>query len=240
MRGSFLRTSDIAKASGVHPNTVRMYEEYGYLSPIPRTPKGYRIFTEDHLDQVRLVRTIMKWPYSGGKSLVITIIKHTAREQLGSALEDAYRYLTRVKAEIDRAEMAAELLEHWASGMAIENTSISLSMRETAELLDITTDALRNWERNGLIKIPRNPKNNYRVYGSDEIARLCVIRTLRKARYSMMAILRMMLVFDKGQKNDLKKVLDTPAPDEDVYSVFDKWQSALKETEKRVRKSIQL
>lgn len=236
----FLRTSDIARASGVHPNTVRMYEGYGYLSPIPRTQKGYRIFTEDNLDQMRLIRTIMKWPYPGGKMMVISIIKHAAREQLGSALEETYSYLTRVKSEIAHAEIATELMEHWASGTAIENTNISLSMRETAGLLDITKEALRNWERNGLIKVPRNPDNNYRVYGADEIARLRVIRTLRKAGYSMMAILRMMLVFDKGQKKDLKKVLDTPRPDENVYSAFDKWQSTLDETEKRVRKSIQL
>jgi DNA-binding transcriptional MerR regulator len=27
---SYLRTSDLAKAVGVHPNTVRLYEEWGY------------------------------------------------------------------------------------------------------------------------------------------------------------------------------------------------------------------
>ena len=238
--GNSLRTSDIAKAAGVHPNTVRLYETYGYLSPIPRTPKGYRIFEPKHIDQMRLARIIMKWPYPGGKGLVVSIVKQTARGQLDDALEKTIHYMARVKAEIVRAELAAELLEHWASGIAIENRAVSLSMRETAELLDITKDALRNWERNGLVKVPRNPKNNYRVYGADEIARLRVIRTLRMVGHSTMAILRMMLVFDKGQTKDLKKVLDTPRPDEDVFYAFDIWQSTLVEKEKSVGDAIQL
>ena len=51
-----LRASDIAKAVGVHPNTVRLYEEWGFLPPVPRSPSGYRLFTAAHLDQMRLAR----------------------------------------------------------------------------------------------------------------------------------------------------------------------------------------
>ena len=217
-----------------------MYEGYGYLSPIPRTPKGYRIFEPKHIDQMRLVRTILKWPYPGGKGLAVSIIKLTAREELDDALARTCRYLDQVKAEMARAEKAAELLERWASGIAFDDTEVTLSMRETAERLDITKDALRNWERNGLIKVPRNPKNRYRVYGPEEITRLRVIRTLRMVKYSTMAILRTMLVFDKGPAEDLKKVLDTPRPDEDVYSVFDRWQTTLTEKEESIKKAIQL
>lgn len=46
MKPRYLRTSDIAKAVGVHPNTVRLYEEWGFLPPIPRNLSGYRLFTD--------------------------------------------------------------------------------------------------------------------------------------------------------------------------------------------------
>ncbi|MBL7200262.1 MAG: MerR family DNA-binding transcriptional regulator [Anaerolineae bacterium] len=46
-RRSYLRTSDIARAVGAHPNTVRLYEEWGFLPPIPRSPAGYRMYTEE-------------------------------------------------------------------------------------------------------------------------------------------------------------------------------------------------
>jgi len=54
MNPRYLRTSDIAKAAGVHPNTVRLYEEWGFLPPVPRSPSRYRLFTKHHLDQMHL------------------------------------------------------------------------------------------------------------------------------------------------------------------------------------------
>lgn len=49
------RTSEIAREVGVRPNTVRLYETRGFLSPIPRCSAGYRLFSEDHvLDQPAL------------------------------------------------------------------------------------------------------------------------------------------------------------------------------------------
>lgn len=236
----FLRTSDIAKAVGVHPNTVRMYEEWRFLPPIPRSESNYRMFTEAHLDQMRLAHTILHWPYPGGKKLVVDLVRQSADGDLGGALEKAYTYLARVKAEIAQVETAADLLDHWAAGIAIESTAGALSMTEAAELLDVTKDALRNWERNGLISIPRNPKNNYRLYTAREIARLRVIRMLRNAGYSTMAILRMLLEFDDGQTTDLRKVLDTPRSDEDLYYVADKWLSTLTDVEHRARQAIEI
>jgi hypothetical protein len=32
----YLKTSQIAKAAGVHPNTVRLYEQWGLLMPVDR------------------------------------------------------------------------------------------------------------------------------------------------------------------------------------------------------------
>jgi hypothetical protein len=58
-----------------------------------------------------------------------------------------------------------------------------------------------------------------------------VIRMLRKAGYSLMAILRMMLAFDRGQRDHLRVVLDTPRPDEDVQYATDRWISTLAEVE---------
>jgi DNA-binding transcriptional MerR regulator len=43
-----LRTSDLARAGGVHPNTIRLYEAWGFLPPVPRTASGYRIFSQAH------------------------------------------------------------------------------------------------------------------------------------------------------------------------------------------------
>ncbi len=69
-----LRTVDLARAVGVHPNTVRLYEQWGFIAPVPRSRSGYRQFTEQHLDQMRLARTALQWPYPGGKEPVLNLV----------------------------------------------------------------------------------------------------------------------------------------------------------------------
>ena len=46
MSPQYLRTSDMAKAAGIHVNTVRMYEQWGLIPPVERSPSGYRRFKE--------------------------------------------------------------------------------------------------------------------------------------------------------------------------------------------------
>jgi DNA-binding transcriptional MerR regulator len=240
MKSRYLRTSDIAKAVGVHPNTVRLYEEWGFLPPIPRSASGYRLFTEAHLDQMRLSRMALHGPWPGRniKESALTLVRRAVSGDLGGALEQGYRHLALVQAERAQAEAAVGLLERWAHGTAADATTTPLQIGQAAKLLGVTTDMLRNWERNGLIQVPRDPHNGYRMYGAAEIGRLRVIRMLSRAGYSLMAILRMLLQLDRGQKEDLRQVLDTPRPDEDVYSAADRWLSTLTAFEQRAQELI--
>ena len=100
---------------------------------------------------------------------------------------------------------------------------------------------LRNWERNGLIAVPRDPHNGYRRYGQKEISRLRVIRMLGQAGYSHMAMLRMFRQLDRGETRDLRHALDTPALDEaDILAAADRWLSTLAEQEERARQAVAL
>mgnify|MGYP005832486233 CR=1 FL=1 len=233
MAARYLRTSDVARAVGVHPNTVRLYEAWGFLPPIPRSPSGYRRFTEFHLDQMRLARTALCAPYPGGKGPVLELVFKAAAGDLGSALELAFTYLAQVRAERAQAEAAVTFLERWVQGSATDVVAAPLTIGQAGRRLGVTPDMLRNWERNGLLQVPRDAHSGYRRYGPTEIGRARVIRMLRQAGYSMMAILRMLLSLDRGQTQNLRQVLDTPRPDEDVYSAADRWLSTLAAQEQR-------
>jgi len=234
-----LRTSEIAQAAGVHPNTVRLYEAWGYIAPVLRSPSGYRLFTPAHLEQMRLARIALQHPYPGGKSPVLALVKSAAAGDFGMALELAYRYLANVRAERAHAEAAVEFLERWAQGHATDATAAPLRIAEAARRLSVTPDMLRNWERSGLLDVPREPRSGYRLYGAAELGRVRVIRMLRQAGYSLMAILRMLLAFDAGERANLRRALDTPRADEDVYGVADRWLSTLAEQEQRALDIIQ-
>jgi DNA-binding transcriptional MerR regulator len=236
-----LRTSDLARAAGVHPNTVRRYEDAGWLPPVQRGANGYRLFTQKHLDCLRLARMINT--IYAGKALRLSagqILPSAVADDWGGALERAYAHLALVQSERVQAETAAMLLERWATGTAADATERPMPIGQVARLLGVSIDVLRNWERNGLITIPRNADNRYRYYGSAEISRLRVIRMLSRAGYSQMAILRMLLQLDRGVTTDLRHSLDTPAPDEDVYTASDRWLSTLADQEQVALRLIAL
>lgn len=240
---TFLKTSDIAKDVSCHPNTVRIYEEWGYIPKAPRSPSNYRLFTYVHLEHMRLAWTAFSGPYPGRtiKRSANNLVRQAASGDLGGSLEMAYIHVGLVQSEYAQAKAAADLLERWSAGASTDATLGPLLIGETANLLSVTNDMLRNWENNGLIMVPR-AKNGYRQYGAVEIGRLRVIRMLVRAGYSMMAILRMMLELDKENADirDLRRILDTPREDEDVFTAADQWLSTLENQEQRALQVIEI
>ncbi len=235
----YFQTSQIAARVGCHPNTVRLYEEWGYLPKVSRSPSNYRLFNQTHLDHIQLAWEALSGQYPGRaiKHSASRVVRQAATGDLGGALEMAYGHLALVKAERAQAETAAELLARWSQGKAADATSGRLWIGDTARLLDVSRDMLRNWENNGLIQVPRG-SNGYRRYGPIEIGRLRVIRMLVRAGYSMMAILRMLRHLDAGSEGDVRRVLDTPAEGEEVLTAADQWLSNLEMQEGKCHQMI--
>ena len=60
----------------------------------------------------------------------------------------------------------------------------SYTIHEIASLYGVGPDALRYYERLGLVK-PRRAENGYRIYDLNDIYRLTIIRDLRSLGFSM-------------------------------------------------------
>ena len=241
MTDRYLRTSDIAKELGVHVNTVRLYETAGFLPPIPRGKNGYRQYSRLHLEQARLAHLAIHWPYLGDKSLVTELVKSAANHDLGMAMELAYRNLAQVRVEKTYAECALEFLERWAAGHLMDSVQQKMYIKQAADYLNVSVDRLHNWERNGLISVPRHPDNGYRLYGANEFGRLRVIRVLLQSGYSLMAILRMLQQFDTGTTDNLRGALELPPEDsanEAIEVIADRWLLSLLDMEQRAQAII--
>jgi len=239
---NFYKTSEIARETGVHPNTVRFYEDWGLLPPVPRAGNRYRLYTQVHLEQMRLARIAIRSAFAIGtiRKRAISIIKTAAASNLDQALEESYDYLTHLNSEKEKAEEALGILRKWMNKRdEADTTGISLGRRDTAALLEVSMDTLRNWERNGLLDIPRNSKNGYRIYGKKEIDRAKVIRTLRLVNYSIMAILRMLKATDSDTEDpDVLSIVRTPQLDEDMVYATDRWILSLTKMIKDANKVI--
>jgi DNA-binding transcriptional MerR regulator len=168
------------------------------------------------------------------------IIQRAVEDDWHGALEKAYEHLAAVKTELHHADTAATLLEHWAKNTQTSPEGKLLAIGEVSKLLGVSHDVIRNWERNGLIKVRRNSYNNYRLFGNKEIERLRIIRMLSKAGYSHMAMLRMFIELDSGNIRNLKHILDTPRADEDIFTAADHWLTTLNGQENMTKRVIQL
>ena len=136
--------------------------------------------------------------------------------------------------------VAAAITEIPGSSAVLDRGFVTYSNEAKMSLLGVSLDVIRNWERAGLIRVPRNSHNNYRLFGKKEIERMRIIRMLSKAGYSHMALLRMFLEFDKGNTRDLRRALDTPRPDEDIFSAADRWLTTLHAQEELAQRVIRL
>ena len=227
------KTAQIAALIGVHPNTVRFYEAMKLLPVIPRTEGGYRVFTDAHLRQLRLLRTAFHTEITKDRlrQEVYEIVKTAAADDIGGAYQSAQKHLKHLREERDRAEDAIRItLDIIEKGGKTDKAVTFSGRRKVAGVLGITIDVLRDWERNGLIQVPRDA-NRRRKFGLAEMNRLKIIRTLRNAHYSMMSILRMLHRLDNGEM-DIRKVIDTPNEDEDIVSAADRYSTALSTAEK--------
>jgi DNA-binding transcriptional MerR regulator len=234
-----MRTHHLAKALGVHVNTIRQYEAQGFIAPVPRAGNGYRQYQPIHLEQARLAHMTIRWPYLGDKTRLIDLVQQAAAGDLGMAMELAYQYLAHVRMERTYAEAAIAFLERWAAGYPVEPPRRQVNIREAARRLNVTTDMLRNWERNGLIDVPRDPANGYRLYGTAEFGRLRVIRTLVQSGYSLMAVLQMLNRFDRGERENLRDALAVePDGDETLWVIADRWHDSLIALEERAQSII--
>ena len=119
-------TSDVAKLIGIHPNTVRLYEDLGLITRPERKTNGYRVFTDYHLIQFRIARLAFQ----------VEVLQNSEEKLNG--------------------ETAIQIAGQILSGRTRISDDLLLTRSQAALSLHITVDTLRNWERNGLLEEAKN------------------------------------------------------------------------------------
>lgn len=226
------KTAEVAAIIGIHPNTVRLYEKLQLIPKPERLSNGYRVFTNFHIEQCRLVRIAFQVEIlqSGLRKKIVKMIKVSATRDFDGAILLINECIQQIEQERTNAEEAIEIVKQLLSGYTQPYTHC-LKRKEVSDALNISMDALRNWEMNGLLTVKRK-ENGYRVYTNEDIQRLKIIRSLRCANYSLEAILRLLRQLDKNPDTDIRATLNTPKQSDDIISVCDKLIVSLSEAEK--------
>ncbi|MCB8818060.1 MerR family transcriptional regulator [Desulfosporosinus shakirovi] len=233
------KTAEIAHCIGIHPNTVRLYEELGLIPKPEREPNGYRVFTDFHREQFKFARTALKVEVlqNGLRKKAIDIIKISALGDFDSAIQLTESYLQQIKREQRNAEEAITIAKQSFSRSKQGGDSTFFTRKETSDHLQISMDALRNWEMNGLLTVKRK-QNGYRMYTDEDIRLLKIIRSLRCANYSLAAILRMLSALSSNPQANIRQVIDTPKESDDIISVCDKLLTSLQNAEKNAQSML--
>lgn len=221
------KTSEIAKIVGIHPNTVRLYEEIGFITKVNRLENGYRVFTDLHIKQFMIARRALSIEVlqNGLRKRAIEIITTSAKMDYDKSLMLVKDYINQLDMEINNAEEAISITKKLLNQDYELNGKV-LKRKEVSALLDISIDTLRNWEMNGLIKIKRK-ENGYRIYNDEDIRKLKIIRTLRCANYSLSSILRILNELSVDPDIDIKEVIGMRENDEDIITACDKLLKSL-------------
>ncbi|OCS86786.1 MerR family transcriptional regulator [Caryophanon tenue] len=235
-----MRTHEIAKRANVHPNTVRLYEEWGFISPVPWKPNGYRLYDERHVIQMQIARLAFKEEFiqNNLRKKATELVLLSGQERFAECLQAAYTYDLFLQHEQQFALQAVQMVEQLRIHTPKQQHK-TYTHQQAALELDVTEHTLRHWERNGLYTVMRNAQNR-RLYTEADMQKLLIIRTLRSAHFSVARILQLFQQLERENKQPILALLGSPAFTDDFYHVTDELFVHLQQARKNIQKIKQL
>ena len=211
--------------------TIRFYEKMGFLEKAERRDNGYRLFNEHHIWQVKVCRLVFGGYVNRSlRRVSLELIKAASRWDLEEYRKAAEGYEKAVEEQIDRTVKAIALCMERME--VTENSSCrTYSRKEAAEMVAATSEAVRNWERNGLL--PHGLPYQRRHYDQETLNRMYVIRLLLDTGYSMMAIRSFFTQYDCDCKSMAEVVLLSPGQSDDLIYRADRYLETLYHTKEK-------
>lgn len=216
---------EISAKTGVKAGTIRFYEKLGFLEPVARMSNQYRVFNEHHIYQIRVCSLVFGGFVNKRLRKISMDIIAAAKDWDLEAYDRATRnYLQAIEQDITRTQKAVSIVTKQID--QDENDEREYSKKEAAELLGVTPEAIRNWERNGLLA--RKPSYSRRLYRPAEIRRMYMIRFLLDIGYSCMAILRFLTAYDAKLNQKATGILLGTVEDKELQSRTDQYLKSLR------------
>lgn len=234
---STYRIGELSQLTGVKAGTIRFYEQCGFVGPVERTSNNYRLYHRRHIYQIRVCRLVF-----GGfvnrrlRRESRKVLDASARWDLAAYEETAANYQRAVEEDIDGAQKAIAICMRQMDQNTGENNRYS--KKQAAAMVGVTTEAIRNWERNDLLG--QYEPYQKRFYSQALLNRMYVIRLLLDTGYSMMAIKSFMLEWDNGQPKSAEGLLISPKESEELRYRSDRYLEALLHLREKARQLCEL
>ena len=226
------KIGSLSRLTGVKAGTIRFYEKCGFLEPAKRLPNGYRVFCRRHIYQIRACRLVFGGFVNKRLRRISLDILQAARDWNPEAYRQAAdRYLQAVEEDIRRTKIAVDFVMDKLREPGADSSVYT--KKQAAGLVGATPEAIRNWERNGLL--PQRARYEKRLYSQQELNRMYVIRLLLDNGYSMMAVRSFFREYDREGRESAMLQLMEPGEDEDLIYRADRYMETLLSTQEKAR-----
>lgn len=219
------RIGEVSDLTGVKAGTIRFYEKCGFLEPVVRLHNQYRVFNDHHIYQIRICRLVF-CEYVNKKLRKSSLrLIYAARDwNLKEYEKMVCDYRQAIEDDISGTEAAIQIAMKQAGIQT--NGELQYSKKQASEIVGVTKEAIRNWERNGLLPVMQSYQRRY--YSQDSLNRMLVIRLLLDTGYSIMAIKRFWESYDLGEKDHARRILTNPIGNEELLYRADQYLQKLK------------
>lgn len=218
------RISELSRLTGVKAGTIRFYEGCGFIGPVERASNNYRIYHERQVFQVRVCRLVF-----GGfvnrrlRRESLKVLAASAQWNPSAYEKETANYRRAIEEDIERAERAIAFCRGQMNRE--EDQEVCYSRKQAAAVTGATPEAIRNWERNGLLGLYEPYQR--RRYGQAALNRMYVIRLLLDIGYSMMAVRAYLQAYDRKRPEEAEQLLVSPGEDGELFYRSDRYLEEL-------------
>jgi DNA-binding transcriptional MerR regulator len=185
---SALRTRDLALAGSISVQQVRNYEANGLIPKAPRSPSGYRLYTQQHLAALQTVKSLV---HGYGWKRTSAIMQALHRGDLSAALtiiDERHADQARKRLQVEQTLVALRTLAAQSGPLHHFQRSQPVRVGEAARQVGVRVSAVHFWEQQGLLHPHRAPHSGYRLFDEYQMRRLRVVALLRDAGYPFTVI----------------------------------------------------
>ncbi len=185
---SYLRTHDLALAGHISVQQVRNYEANGLIPQAERSPSGYRLYMQQHLAALKVVKSMVRgydWPRTSA------IMQALHRGDLAAALatiDERHAELASKRIQIEQTLSTLRTLAAQSASTPRTSRPQLFRVGEAAKQVGVRASALHFWEQQGLLQPVREQGSRYRLYDEQQMRRLRVVVLLRDAGYTFNVI----------------------------------------------------
>ncbi|MFX3632775.1 MAG: MerR family DNA-binding transcriptional regulator [Candidatus Pristimantibacillus sp.] len=206
METRYFKPIEIARELRISTSALRHYESWGVVPPPARAANGYRLYTKLHLAYFRCLRAMFP---GFGVAITCEVLRSLQTANRNAAFWLVNKEQSNLQHEKIAADQTLELLQNLdLPPLPNKKANNHMTIGEAAEFTGVTTSAIRHWEKEGLLTITRNPENGYRLFTTQHIRTILLIRTLRNTIYFLKSMKEIVMAIEHGTIEQAKKVTE--------------------------------